>query len=1201
MDVLYQLLGAFNGLPAWMRWVFVSISLAGIFGFSVYLTPVVGIIIAAGLFLVIGLIAGFKWWLNRRAEKRAAAFGGGIDAANTGAPAALSDPARRAKLDDLRRNFQAGIEKFKVAGKNLYDLPWYAIVGEPGAGKTEAIRHSSIGFPPGMQDEFQGVGGTINMNWWFTDHAVILDTAGRLMFEEVPPGSTSEWREFLGLLKTHRPNCPINGLLLVLPAESLVKDSGEDIVKKAGRIATQLEVIQKQLDIRFPVYVVISKCDLLNGFREFFDDLTDESAGCQIAGWSNPDPLDQPFRPELVDQHIQTIAQRLTRRRLGLLLDPVARSASRRADEVDRLFALPHSIGLIGTNLQRYLQVLFMPGQWTSRPLFLRGIYFTSSMREGAALDQELAMAMGISVDQLPEGRAWERKRSYFLRDVFTAKAFKEKGLVTTAGDTRKLVRRRRFTLFGAATAALVTLLAFSFLGYRGLRESIGRQGGYWARASEGWDGNVWNPILRPDRPLQFRYVGDQPVGPGVTSVTRRLFGAGDLSLVDYHANLRDLSASDLRVPWAFRLVSKFGVSVDADRHRAQRIVFEDSVVAPSIGAARERMAGLPIDGRLPLDQARSEAGALLALVRLEAGVVKRREQPGTALELGADDALVPLVQYTATQKPAEPLVQTMDWLYTQREDSGKWPGAWVSGGSTLSRNTAINNGLARFIASARDTVNEQASGYPLLIALTADVRKFAQFESELYSVTKLTLPQKEVDAQYFVAFSKLQDQRQALDLKLTQARQAGLFGDGPASLQAAYERLLQAGRYKLDIALALQKTVNSILEATVVVGALQKVVGELPSHVIFREIQEKLRPAVGELQARLQQSSLEADVAELRQLDQLYLLDAEAGKPHYSSRWKLYEQVLRIGGNPDLSKTEELVGADWKALFAILERVDRAAAEVESYRGQLSEKAIAICRYCLTHARQVQNRAFCENYLIQATRKIRSDVRFPFVWSNDLEGMSAEGAIAANTLLVRIKADLHSANFNAIPLVYRAPLVAFWEKISALEPIRNALFTPEHSLRLCTIVLLPRRDQFELSGQRTGMDFYKAIQMRAGSRVHGATVKYGTAGLVPTDSPSEISLGRFTMFEAFHFHFHKAITDSPTQPAVDMPAPDRWTAILLPFERHATRLDGGKRWRGALSPAPDKLIWIEFRFEESLPAFDEWPTLRSLGLEGSR
>ena len=245
----------------------------------------------AGCWSVLILVAVFLFFVKRSREKKAAAFGGDLRGQSGTAPNQIVDPARRARLEELAQSFEKGLEKFRAVGKNLYDMPWYVIVGEPGAGKTEAIRHSNVGFPPGMQDEFQGVGGTINMNWWFTNQAVILDTAGRLLFEEVEAGQTGEWRVFLEMLRKHRVNCPINGLLLAIPAESLIKDTPDQIARKAGKIAQQLEQIQRQLDVRFPAYVVITKCDLLNGFREFFDDMTEPQAQQQMMGWSNPDPL----------------------------------------------------------------------------------------------------------------------------------------------------------------------------------------------------------------------------------------------------------------------------------------------------------------------------------------------------------------------------------------------------------------------------------------------------------------------------------------------------------------------------------------------------------------------------------------------------------------------------------------------------------------------------------------------------------------------------------------------------------------------------------------------------------------------------------------------------------------------------------------------------------------------------------------------
>ena len=106
-------------------------------------------------------------------------------------------PLRAADLKICGAISPKGSRNLRSAGKDFYGLPWYVIVGEPGSGKTEAIRHSQAGFPPGCRTNSKESGGTINMNWWFTNYAVILDTAGRLVFDEVEPGNTSEWSEFL--------------------------------------------------------------------------------------------------------------------------------------------------------------------------------------------------------------------------------------------------------------------------------------------------------------------------------------------------------------------------------------------------------------------------------------------------------------------------------------------------------------------------------------------------------------------------------------------------------------------------------------------------------------------------------------------------------------------------------------------------------------------------------------------------------------------------------------------------------------------------------------------------------------------------------------------------------------------------------------------------------------------------------------------
>jgi len=361
------------------------------------------------------------------------------------------------------------------------------------------------------------------MHWWFTNQAVVLDTAGRMFMQDAESGQ-SEWKEFLKLLKVSRPNCPINGMLLVISSENLLKDSAEKIDATAGIIARQLDLIQRTLDVRFPVTVLVTKCDKIVGFREFFEGLTDPIMKHQMLGWSNPAGLDEAFKPETLDKHLGDVRLRLMRRRMGLLQNPIHTldPSARRTDQVDELFELPDNFMRIAPRLRSYLEKIFVAGEWSPKPLFLRGIYFTSSMREGQALDMSLAQALGVEVESLAGGRDWDKDSAYFLRDTFLSKVFKEKGLVTRATNVNKQLAKQKMTVLGVVGVTLLLFLAISFWGYRSFNSSLQKPKDFWTAADR-----LINGKLRGEDPANVPLKMFSPVkGEGATYTGNAKFNA---------------------------------------------------------------------------------------------------------------------------------------------------------------------------------------------------------------------------------------------------------------------------------------------------------------------------------------------------------------------------------------------------------------------------------------------------------------------------------------------------------------------------------------------------------------------------------------------------------------------------------------------------------------------------------------------------
>jgi len=615
--------------------------------------------VAAGGFLVVGLLillykVGMILWQKKKSGPFAAML------SRKGGGGGSISPAQKANMDSLRSKFEEGVKTFSAAGKDIYALPWYLVVGPPGSGKTEMVRRSEVGFPPGLQDVLQGAGGTFNMNWWFTNHAVMLDTAGRMFMEESGEGNSTEWKEFLKLLKTARPNCPINGVILVLPAESVLEDKKETIESYAMTISRQLDTIQRTLEVRFPVTVVISKCDKVVGFEQFFRNVNNGDLQHQMMGWSNPDSLDKSFSPDEVEKHLEVVRQKLVKRRAGLLQNPVHTTDpnGRRSDEVDELFELPAKLMSMIPRLRQYLDKIFVASEWSPKPLFLRGIYFTSSMRQGEALDAALAAALGTTGDDPAMAKRVSREKSFFLRDMFLGKIFKEKGLVTNAANVGKAMASRRRLVVGTAVICSLLVGGVTALSIWGYRDSFSKPAKVWASAADA--------VEKDDKALQlFELKPDNTVVYLGREPQKNKDGAPTLSVLDVDtprlkiysttADNTQRIVDPLIAKPMLSALGRTGQYFETRQLAAQRALVEANILKPLIDGTRQKLKSEKEWGSPAI-------GALAQLVRLttlsEGAKPKVGEKSGLAD--GAAIEVKPLIDYTMGGAFKDELIKTM-------------------------------------------------------------------------------------------------------------------------------------------------------------------------------------------------------------------------------------------------------------------------------------------------------------------------------------------------------------------------------------------------------------------------------------------------------------------------------------------------------------------------------------------------------------
>ena len=391
--------------------------------------------------------------------------------------AKTADPDRSAEeVATLKGRFEEAVEVLKKSkGKkgrlSLYDLPWYIIIGPPGSGKTTALVNSGLDFPLAERfgkEALSGVGGTRNCDWWFTNEAILVDTAGRYVTQDSDAKvDRSAWEGFLGLLKKYRKRRPINGVLVAISLLDLMTLNEHERMAHCRAIKSRIQELDQFFKIRFPVYVMLTKCDLVAGFMEFFDDLG-RAERDQVWGMTFPIEASDAGAVDRFGAEFDALLERLNARllwRMSQERDPRRRAA---------IYGFPRQLASLKDNLGSFLADVFRASRFDQAPM-LRGVYFTSGTQEGTPIDRLMGMvARTFGVEQSVAAPAAGRGRSYFLKSLLTDVVFRESEI---AGTNRRFESQRAWLQRAAYAGSVlfVLLLAAGWtLSYFNNRSMIG-------------------------------------------------------------------------------------------------------------------------------------------------------------------------------------------------------------------------------------------------------------------------------------------------------------------------------------------------------------------------------------------------------------------------------------------------------------------------------------------------------------------------------------------------------------------------------------------------------------------------------------------------------------------------------------------------------------------------------------------------------
>lgn len=313
--------------------------------------------------------------------------------------------AKKRAIADLAEKWRHGIRLLQHStlrkyGNPRYALPWYVVLGQSGSGKTSAIAESRLGVLIDTADPNAPISPTESIQWWFFNEGVFLDLSGRYVSEAQTEADKDEWNKLLHLLSVARFREGISGLVLTLDASQLLGANNALLGNYAALIRQRIDELIRLFDRRFPIYLLITKCDQIAGFNHWSRALSETDLS-QAVGYLGIEEEGPGAEDVFLGNAWSAIEARLKDIRLELAMRGVETSAE--------LLSFPNEVDRMKQGVEAFVRSALGYSTYMEQP-FLRGLYLSSAQAEVGLIDQLTAASRETA----------HEKRGVFLQDLFS-------------------------------------------------------------------------------------------------------------------------------------------------------------------------------------------------------------------------------------------------------------------------------------------------------------------------------------------------------------------------------------------------------------------------------------------------------------------------------------------------------------------------------------------------------------------------------------------------------------------------------------------------------------------------------------------------------------------------------------------------------------------------------------------------------------